>query len=639
MTTWPTLDVMRGYGLTAAVAAGTFWLAYDGGSFKLTSRTTFAIALWWALILAVALGFWPPARLPRQTLVTGGLLAAFTVWTGLSLAWADSREAAFIEFDRAALYLGIYVLAVVAVVRSSLARWLDGLALGLTATACLALASRFFPDVVSTSGAGLPGTQSPLSYPVGYWNGLGMLSALAVPLLLRSALTARSSVVRGLSLAPLPALAATIYLTSSRGAVVVAVVGILAFLVLTDRRWQTVGALLVGLAGSAVALALVDQRDVAAQAGHAGGDATAAGLILACCAGTGVVYALASRLLPPGLAPRPAVGVALLVVALACAGVALAVSHPDRRFEEFRRPPSQAEISQRGLVETHLASANGSGRWQFWQAAVREFESRPLTGQGAGSYQAWWAEHRTLTLFVRDAHSLYLEALGELGIVGFGLLLATFLSGLVAIVRRVARLRGPDRVGLAASAAVFLGYAVGVGIDWMWELTVVSAVGVLALGLVTGPATATQPGLDAGTRPRGRSSVRVAARGGFALVGLFLLLAQAIPLLVQVKLEDSQAALRRGNAKGALSAARTARKIEPWAASPYLQLALVEEQRGALRPARTWLREAIERDPRNWQLWLVSARVETKAGRVPAARASLEHAERLNPRSPIFSAN
>jgi hypothetical protein len=631
---------MRGYGLTAAVAAVTFWLAYDGGSFELTSRTTLAIALWWALILAVALGFWPMARLPRRTLVTGGLLAAFTAWTGLSLAWADSQEAAFIEFDRATLYLGIYVLAIVAVARTDLARWLDGLALGVTATACLALASRFFPDVVSTSGAGLPGTQSPLSYPVGYWNGLGMLCALALPLLLRSALTTRSSVVRGLSLGPYPALAVTIYLTSSRGGVVVAVVGILAFLVLTGCRWQTVGALLVGLAGSAVALAVVDQRDIAAQAAQAGGDAAAAGLILVCCAGTGVAYALASRAVPSGLAPRPAVGVALVVAALACVGVVLAASHPDRRFEEFRRPPSQSEISRRGLVETHLTSANGSGRWQFWQAAVREFESRPLTGRGAGSYQAWWAEHRTLTLFVRDAHSLYLEALGELGVIGFGLVVATFLSGLVAVVSRMTRFRGPDRVGLAAAAAVFLGYAVGVGIDWMWELTVVSAVGVLALGLITGPATAAEPELDAAkARPERGSSLHVAVRGVFALAGLFLVLAQAIPLLVQVKLEDSQAALRRGDAKGALAAARTARRIEPWAASPYLQLGLVEERMGALRPARTWLRKALERDPRNWQLWLVSARVEAKAGRISAAKASLERAEQLNPRSPIFAAS
>jgi tetratricopeptide (TPR) repeat protein len=133
--------------------------------------------------------------------------------------------------------------------------------------------------------------------------------------------------------------------------------------------------------------------------------------------------------------------------------------------------------------------------------------------------------------------------------------------------------------------------------------------------------------------------LRLAFRGVFVLAGLFLLLAQAIPLLVQVKLEDSQAALRRGDAKGALAAARTARRIEPWAASPYLQLGLVEERMGALRPARTWLRKALERDPRNWQLWLVSARVEAKAGRISAAKASLERAEQLNPRSPIFAAS
>ena len=50
---------VRPYILGAVVAAALFWIAYDGGSYSLQSRATLAIALWWAIIMAVVLGLWP----------------------------------------------------------------------------------------------------------------------------------------------------------------------------------------------------------------------------------------------------------------------------------------------------------------------------------------------------------------------------------------------------------------------------------------------------------------------------------------------------------------------------------------------------------------------------------------------------
>ena len=69
--------VLRRYGLSLAVAAATFALAYDNGTFSLSARNTLAVAVWWAIVLAVALGTWPLARIPRAALGSGTLLAAF----------------------------------------------------------------------------------------------------------------------------------------------------------------------------------------------------------------------------------------------------------------------------------------------------------------------------------------------------------------------------------------------------------------------------------------------------------------------------------------------------------------------------------------------------------------------------------
>jgi Tfp pilus assembly protein PilF len=115
-----------------------------------------------------------------------------------------------------------------------------------------------------------------------------------------------------------------------------------------------------------------------------------------------------------------------------------------------------------------------------------------------------------------------------------------------------------------------------------------------------------------------------------------LVVAQAVPLLAELRLERSHAAVRRGDTRGALAAALDARDIEPWAASPYLQLALVTEQAGAPAVAHVWIERALARDRTDWRLWLVKARLETRLGRVRAAAASLARATELDPRSPLF---
>jgi len=63
-----------------------------------------------------------------------------------------------------------------------------------------------------------------LSYPLNYWNGLAVLTALGIPFLLRVAVAAKPALVRGAAVAPIPAFTAVIYLASSRGGAVAAAV-------------------------------------------------------------------------------------------------------------------------------------------------------------------------------------------------------------------------------------------------------------------------------------------------------------------------------------------------------------------------------------------------------------------------------
>lgn len=647
-------SLARENALPLLLGAGVLALALDGGGYGATTRNSLAVGIWWALALTIALVIWPLTRPPRAAIAAGGLLAGFTAWAALSIAWSDSAEKAFTEFDRASLYLGVFLLVVVAAARGSARRWSDGLAIGIVATSLLALASRLFPHLVGGDDVFrfIPGAESRLSYPVDYWNGLAIFVALGFPLVLRVATYARTYVARGLGVASIPAMAGVIYLTSSRGGAAAALVGTLVFLALSGRRLAALGALACASAGAALVVGVLHARPTLVD-GPLGSAAaisqgkSAAPLIVLACALTGIAYALGSRYLRRpriALGAKVKLGLALACVAAVAAGVVAA--DPVKRFDTFKAVPSKQAAPKGSYTQAHLLSGGGSGRWQFWQAAVDEFQTRPLTGRGAGSYEAWWTRHASFSYFVRDAHSLYVETLGELGLVGFALLILFLGVGVAAAASRLRGAGPAERASIAALTGVLAAYALGAGIDWVWELTVVSVVGIAALALLVGPATMAAP-RRARTAPdtaenghrRGahRATWRALPRAAIVVVALGLIGCQVVPLLSQANIRQSQQAAAKGDGAAALSNALQAKSIQPWAASPYLQIALVQEQSGNLAAARRAIGTAIEKDGSDWRLFLVSARVEVKAGRIAEARRSLRRAERLNPRSPLFA--
>jgi O-Antigen ligase len=630
--------------VTVLVTASVFWLAFDGGTYGLSSRSTVAIAVWWTVIVVLGLGIAPIARPPRAALATGLAFAALAGWELLSMLWAPSAEGAFTEFNRTALQLGVFVLVLVLASRAVLGRIADGIAVAIVAVGILALATRFFPSLFPESSLArfLPAAQSRLSYPLNYWNGLAIFVALGVPLALRCAVVWRSLWSRSIAVASIPALVAVIYLAASRGGFAVLAVGTGALLVLTRRRWAVGGAAAVASLASVGAIAILLDRSAivngplgsaeSVRQGH-----TAAVLLLFACLGAGLAYAVGVHVVgrygqPGRLAGRIVVA---LVVTAALAGIA--ASNPVERFDAFKRPPGGATAAERDFVKAHLLSGNGSGRWQFWGAALDQFERNPAIGDGAGSYESWWAEHRGIPLFARDAHSFYFESMGELGIVG--LLLVVGVVGIPAVtgIRRALAVFSQEDVTLAALAAAFLAFALALAIDWMWELTVVSIVGVALAALLTGPSTLAS--LGASEADERLSGSRLTRASGVALLvlGWLVICAAAIPFFANMKIQTSQAAVVRGDGGRALEAAEVAQRLEPWAAAPYLQLALVHEQTGDLPGAQVAVQEALTRSGRDWRIWLVKARIETKMGQGEEARRSILRAAELNPRSPIFA--
>ena len=190
--------------------------------------------------------------------MTGGLLAGLAVWTLASTAWAPSAEAAFNEFNRVSLYLGgVHARGARGNARQR-ARWADGLGLGIVVT-------------------GSSPSRPPLSAPVRHARTRGRFcrprSAAQLsrrllerprdprrdgfPLACGGRLAGRDSAHAQLALVPLPALRGgdlpDVVARRRRGALL----GSLAFLAVTNRRWAAVGALFASGIASVLAIGVL----------------------------------------------------------------------------------------------------------------------------------------------------------------------------------------------------------------------------------------------------------------------------------------------------------------------------------------------------------------------------------------------
>jgi Flp pilus assembly protein TadD len=224
---------------------------------------------------------------------------------------------------------------------------------------------------------------------------------------------------------------------------------------------------------------------------------------------------------------------------------------------------------------------------------------------------------------------LYLEAFAELGLVGglivlglVGLLLWTGLSAWRAA-------RGPQRELYAVLLAVAVTFAIGAANDWFWEIAAMGAVFFLASGVLVAGRCAQL------SRTRVTAGDGEQRRFGLAVVGLatawITALALIGPLLVDHEIKASQAAVANGDVGKAIEHANTARSVEPWASTPYVQLGLLADFQGDYPTASERFGQAIDREDRNWLLYYLRSKTEHRAGDLAAANADLRRAQQLNP--------
>lgn len=614
-------------------------LAVAGGGFDVTGRHIAGLAVWLIVVALLVFGLGSTAKLERPLYWAGGLIVCLSLLCAISSLWSGSMELSVIEADRVLVYLGFFLAAfLIAQTDERRQRFAEGLAIAAAAVALLGLGSRLLPHVMNVAGS--LGSGPRLRYPLGYWNANGALFGAGVALLLWTSRQAAWQALRWLSVAAIPASLLALYFTYSRGGLLALLVASGCLIALSRDRLWLLATLAIGALGALPAVLAVQARhSLADNIDNAAAVDQGVTVLLILLAGTAFALLLFAGLRRLERREGQLTGRALeisrnpvVLKRMALAGAALAIvaaiAVGGRAWDQF----SSKDIQFPEDPKEHFADIKGAGRHDFWRVSLEATGEKPLFGHGAGTYQFSWEQQRSIELPVHDAHSLYLEAFAELGAVG-GLLVLGLVGSLLWFAFTAWRNAPyPQRERYAVLFAVMLAFAVGAAFDWFWEIAGLGAIFFLAAGVAVA-GRCTQLAAD----PRREEQAKEGRRYGLVVVALVLAWIAAIalvgPLLVERELDATQDAAARGDFGAAVDHAGNARSIEPWAASPYVQLGLLAERQGDYATAIEHFGDAIEREDRNWQWYYLRSRVERAAGEDAAALADLERARQLNPKA------
>ncbi len=337
-----------------------------------------------------------------------------------------------LEFDRVLFYLLLLIVCGSFARRpGALGAVLRWTALGMVLVCAAGLATRVLPGTFHASASVAP---QRLSWPLTYWNALGILSGICLTLLTHLTVSQdERPAVRVAAAGALPLVAVTLLFTFSRGGIAATLLALVAYVVLALPRGLLVGLITAGLP-AAVATAKAYNADQLAQADYATAAGQAEGrqvlaVLVACMVAAVALRAvglLADRRIEAIRLPdrwrRPVLGTAVAVAVVALVAVAIAVDLPGRVGDARRSFTQGSLLTVTTDTRQRLTQLGNNGRVDNWRVARDSFQAHPWDGTGAGTYRLDWERDRPVAFQVVNAHSLYLEVLAELGVPGMALL-------------------------------------------------------------------------------------------------------------------------------------------------------------------------------------------------------------------------
>jgi hypothetical protein len=469
-----------------------------------------------------------------------------------------------------------------------------------------------------------------LGQPFDYWNAVGNVAAMAVPIALwLGTRRTGSPTARVLAYPAMGACVVAIALTQSRGAALAAVIGAAAWFAVVPLRLRSIPVLLLPLgAGLAVsAWALSKDPFTKAYLPLSAKEAVASDfgvlvllmIVLLTLAGAAVEMVAARR--APSARMRRRIGVAAVAVAcLVPLAAFTSVAFSERGIgERIDQLTSESEVSP-GESGGRVFAASSS-RGKYWREAFRVFDARPFEGVGAGAFAVGRLRHRTDASATRHAHGWVPQTMADLGIVGLVVTTLLFLAWTAAALsatdllpRRWVRPTDEDaplprrdwtgdRIALVALATVPLVFGVQSFLDWTWFIPAPMAMALVAAGFVCGRGALADDELLDPIRRR-PSAGRI--MGAVAALATAALLAWAIwqPEASHRATDEALALADEGRFDEARERTADAEDLNPLSPNPLLVRAVVDTQAGRTEQARLILERAVLRfpgDPETWQ--------------------------------------
>jgi len=616
--------------LLGALALLWSWWAWRSGAWFGVIFYPGAIAVIVLLLLLLRFAPWPGSlRSSWGAAVALGGLLVLASWTLLSAVWSPGPDEAFSDAGRILLYAASFLIGL----------WLCRLLAGRVTLALLPLAVAGGVVALGTAITLITGhdiahyleRDGTLDFPIGYRNANAAFFLIVFwPAISLAAAPRVDWRLRGPMLGCAVLCMEAAFLSQSRGSFVAIFPAVFVWLLLSPWRLRALAWLILAAGAGAAALPWLTDAYTTFNADQPVHPAlVGAGRAMILTAGAAILVGLVAARFEP--APRRSSSVSRSLLAPAAVGIGVVVLGISATFAVAQVDPVDW-VDQRVAELGHSRSPNlskeatsrfginvTSQRPDLWRVTWEDAREEPLLGKGAGAFQYSYARERGTSQTARDAHSVEMELLSELGFPALAMLGAIVVGATAGALR--SRRLGPSAATLSAAAlAAGTYWFVHSSLDWFWTYPALTAPVFGLLGSASAPTLSNGRGARSGRTRIAIAVVTLVAAGA------------AVALYLSERYTSDAYRNWRSDLQGAYSDLDRAQTLNPFSDEPLLaEGAIAREVHDRARALRAF-REAADRTPQDWATHYFLGRLLMPTDPVAAER-ELEIAAGLNPRS------